>query len=80
MLSPGTFSIVVDYPGRLGYWDVGIPPSGPMDSLAHRLANRIVGNPEGAAALELTLVGAQPALRDRRGHRAGRRVHARNAR
>ena len=29
-----------DYPGRLGYWDVGVPPSGPMDGLSFRLANR----------------------------------------
>jgi urea carboxylase len=55
--APGTFSIVVDYPGRLGYWNVGIPPSGPMDALALRLANRIVGNPHGAPALELTMSG-----------------------
>ena len=33
-----------DFPGRLGYWNVGVPPSGPMDSLAFRLANRLVGN------------------------------------
>jgi urea carboxylase len=57
VLSPGTFSILVDYPGRLGHWNVGIPPSGPMDALAHRLANRVVGNPESAAALEMTLAG-----------------------
>jgi urea carboxylase len=55
--SPGTFSIIVDHPGRLGYWEVGVPPSGPMDSLAHRLANRVVGNPPGAPALELTMSG-----------------------
>lgn len=57
VLSSGPLSIVVDYPGRLGYWAVGIPPSGPMDPLAHRLANRCVGNPEWSAALELTLSG-----------------------
>lgn len=58
---PGTFSIVVEHPGRLGYWDVGIPPSGPMDPLGLRLANRVVGNPEGAAGIELTMSG--PTLR-----------------
>ncbi len=57
VLAPGTFSIVVDHPGRLGYWDVGIPPSGPMDALSLRLANRIVGNAEGAPGLELTMAG-----------------------
>ncbi|MES1186372.1 MAG: urea carboxylase [Myxococcales bacterium] len=61
VVTPGTFSIVVEHPGRLGYWDVGIPPSGPMDPLALRLANRVVGNAEGAAGLELTMSG--PTLR-----------------
>ncbi len=57
VLAAGTFSIVVDYPGRIGYWSVGIPPSGPMDDLSHRLANRIVGNGQAAACLEMTLAG-----------------------
>ncbi len=57
VLKPGTFSIVVDFPGRLGYWDVGIPPSGPMDALGLQLANRIVGNPAGAVGLEFTMSG-----------------------
>jgi urea carboxylase len=61
VLSPGTQSMVQDYPGRTGYWDIGVPPSGPMDHLSFRLANRIVNNPEGAAALELTVTG--PALK-----------------
>ncbi len=52
MLEPGTQTTVQDYPGRLGYWDVGVPPSGPMDALAFRLANRLVGNREWHAALE----------------------------
>ena len=41
---PGTQTTVQDWPGRLGYWDVGVPPSGPMDDLAFRLGNRLVGN------------------------------------
>jgi urea carboxylase len=61
VLSPGTLSTVHDYPGRLGYWDVGIPPSGPIDDLGFRLANRVVGNVAGAPALELTITG--PTLR-----------------
>jgi urea carboxylase len=36
---------------------VGVPPSGPMDALAFRFANRLVGNAENAAALEITLTG-----------------------
>jgi urea carboxylase len=61
--SPGVQTSVQDWPGRIGYWDVGVPPSGPMDGLALRLANRLVGNREGAAALEITVVG--PTLRFR---------------
>ncbi|HEY3327912.1 MAG TPA: urea carboxylase [Novimethylophilus sp.] len=57
VLEPGVQSTVQDYPGRLGYWAVGVPPSGPMDHLAFRLANRLAGNEEGTAALELTLIG-----------------------
>ncbi|PKQ03868.1 MAG: hypothetical protein CVT71_02830, partial [Alphaproteobacteria bacterium HGW-Alphaproteobacteria-10] len=52
---------VQDWPGRLGHWDVGVPPSGPMDAYAHRMANRLVGNAADAAALEITLSG--PVLR-----------------
>jgi urea carboxylase len=61
VLEGGTQTTVQDYPGRLGYWDVGIPPSGPMDTLSLRLANRCVGNAEQAAALEITVSG--PSLR-----------------
>lgn len=61
VLEGGTQTTVQDYPGRLGHWDVGVPPSGPMDALAFRLANRLVGNPPSAAGLEITLSG--PALR-----------------
>lgn len=57
VLSGGPSTTVQDYPGRLGYWDVGVPPSGPMDGLAFRLGNRLVGNPEGAAGLEITALG-----------------------
>jgi urea carboxylase len=61
VLEPGTQSTVQDWPGRLGYWDVGVPPSGPMDDLAFRLANEVVGNEPGTAAFEFTLIG--PTLR-----------------
>ena len=54
---PGVQTSVQDWPGRLGYWDVGVPPSGPMDALALRLANRLLGNAQGAAALECTASG-----------------------
>ncbi|MEM8853998.1 MAG: urea carboxylase, partial [Pseudomonadota bacterium] len=58
VLSPGAQSTLQDWPGRTGYWHVGVPPSGPMDALSHRLANRIVGNADDAAALEMTMTGA----------------------
>src|ERR1700722_11009032 len=57
VLSGGTQSTIQDYPGRLNYWSVGVPPSGPMDDLSFRLANRVLGNPENAAALEITMSG-----------------------
>lgn len=61
VLEPGVQTSVQDWPGRTGYWAVGVPPSGPMDALAFRIANFLAGNPEGAAGLELTLTG--PTLR-----------------
>ena len=61
VLEPGTQTSVQDYPGRLGYWDVGVPPSGPMDMLAFRIGNRLLGNSSDAAGLEFTVSG--PTLR-----------------
>ena len=61
VLEAGTYTTVQDYPGRAGYWDIGVPPSGPMDHWAFRIANRIVGNDASAAALEATVLG--PTLR-----------------
>jgi urea carboxylase len=58
VLAPGTLTTVQDWPGRQGLWNVGVPPSGPMDPLALRLANRMVANQAGAAALEMTVTGA----------------------
>jgi len=59
ILESGPQMSVQDYPGRIGYWHVGVPPSGPMDSLAFRIANQLVGNQEDAAAIELTTVGSK---------------------
>ncbi|RZL09521.1 MAG: urea carboxylase [Rubrivivax sp.] len=61
VLDGGVQTTVQDWPGRTGHWDVGVPPSGPMDDLHLRLANRLVGNEAGAAALECTVSG--PTLR-----------------
>ncbi|MDX6727920.1 MAG: urea carboxylase [Baekduia sp.] len=61
VLRAGTMTTVQDWPGRTGLWPVGVPPSGPMDDRSFRLANRVLGNPEGTPGLECTLTG--PALR-----------------
>ena len=61
VLQAGTQTTVQDYPGRAGYWHVGVPPSGPMDALGFRLGNRLLDNPAHAAGLEITLNG--PTLR-----------------
>jgi biotin-dependent carboxylase-like uncharacterized protein len=62
VLDPGLLTTVQDL-GRPGYQRVGIPPSGPLDRGAFVLANRLVGNPDGAAGLELTLRGPRLEVR-----------------
>jgi len=57
VIKKGLETSVQDYPGRLGYWNQGFPPSGPMDSWSFRLANLLVGNKEGAAGLECQYFG-----------------------
>ncbi len=57
ILLPGTFTTIQDFPGRTGYWMVGIPPSGPMDNRAFRLGNTLLGNPKDTAGIEITLQG-----------------------
>ena len=54
---PGLLTTVQDL-GRYGYSHLGISPGGAADSLAMRIANLLVGNPENAATLEMTLAGA----------------------
>ncbi len=61
VITAGTQTTVQDFPGRQGYWAVGVPPSGPMDSRALRLGNALLGNPSDAAGLEITMSG--PILR-----------------
>ncbi|TLD69975.1 urea carboxylase [Phragmitibacter flavus] len=61
VLASGTMTTVQDYPGRVGYWEVGVPPSGAMDPLALRVGNRLLGNSERSAGLEMTMSG--PTLR-----------------
>ncbi|MFK4186799.1 biotin-dependent carboxyltransferase family protein [Streptomyces sparsogenes] len=58
----GALTTVQDL-GRAGHAHLGVPRSGALDEPALRLANRLVGNPEGAAALETTLTGCAVRLR-----------------
>lgn len=57
IISGGAETTIQDYPGRTKYWAIGVPPSGPFDSLALRLANELLGNDESAAGLEITAQG-----------------------
>ncbi|WP_046470384.1 5-oxoprolinase subunit C family protein [Allosalinactinospora lopnorensis] len=52
--------------GRDGHYSLGIPPSGAMDQYSYRVANMLVGNPDGAAALEVTYVGPRIEFTDDR--------------
>lgn len=55
-ISPGLLTTIQDR-GRHGYQAFGMPVAGAVDEYALRIANILVGNPEGAAALEITLLG-----------------------
>ncbi|OYX62862.1 MAG: urea carboxylase [Novosphingobium sp. 32-60-15] len=57
IISGGTATTVQDWPGRQRLWSIGVPPSGPMDDQSFRLGNRLLGNPEGTAGLEVTITG-----------------------
>ncbi|THA82361.1 biotin-dependent carboxyltransferase family protein [Streptomyces sp. A0592] len=56
VVRPGALTTVQDR-GRPGYAHLGVPRSGALDTAAYALANRLVGNPPGAAVLETTLDG-----------------------
>ncbi len=58
VLKPGLSTTVQDL-GRPGYYHLGIPLSGAMDRFALCCANLLVGNEEGAAALECTFMGPE---------------------
>jgi len=61
VLKPGLETTVQEYPGRRNMLRDGVPPSGPLDDWSFRLANLLVGNEAGAAALECQFLG--PTLR-----------------
>jgi biotin-dependent carboxylase-like uncharacterized protein len=58
VLKPGLATTVQDA-GRKGYYNVGIPLSGALDQYSFRASNLLVGNDEGAAVLECTLMGPE---------------------
>ena len=58
VLRPGLFTTVQDG-GRWGHQATGVPVSGAMDGVSHRLANGLVGNGAEAATLEVTLAGPE---------------------
>ena len=57
IVAPGIHTTLQDR-GRIGYQDVGVPASGPLDRIAFRLANALVGNAQDAPAVEMLLQGA----------------------
>lgn len=54
--APGLLTTVQDL-GREGFGPMGVSPSGAADAISLRIGNRLVGNEEGAAGLEMTLLG-----------------------
>ena len=58
IVRPGMLTTVQDL-GRWGHQHLGVPVAGPMDWYSHRVANRLVGNPDEAASLEVTMLGPE---------------------
>ncbi len=58
VIKPGWFSTIQDL-GRYGYQQYGVPVAGAMDNFSAMVANRLVGNADNAAVLELTLNGPE---------------------
>ncbi|TCM59867.1 urea carboxylase [Acinetobacter calcoaceticus] len=57
VLQAGIQTAIQDVTGRLGYWDVGVPPSGAIDPFSLQVANQLLGNSFNTAGLECTLQG-----------------------
>ena len=57
VLKPGLQTTIQDL-GRFGFAHLGVSPCGAADSLSFRAANRLLGNPDNAAGLEMTVTGA----------------------
>lgn len=58
VLKPGLQTTVQDQ-GRLGMYEIGMPPSGAMDQFAFKVSNMLVGNHPNAAVLEITYLGPE---------------------
>ena len=56
VLDPGILTTVQDL-GRFGFSQIGVPPSGALDSFSLRVGNLLVGNEEGEAGSEMTIMG-----------------------
>ncbi len=64
VLEPGILTTIQDL-GRYGFSRYGVPPSGALDAFSFRVGNLLVGNGEGEAGLEITLMGLKiKALRE----------------
>ena len=59
VIKSGLESSIQDWPGRIGHFNKGFPPSGPMDSWSFRLANLLVGNSSGDAGIECQFIGPE---------------------
>ena len=58
---PGLLTTIQDI-GRVGYQHLGVPVSGALDPVSLHAANTLVGNPPGAAALEVAAFRVQQAI------------------
>jgi len=56
VLDPGILTTIQDL-GRFGFSQIGVPPSGALDSFSLRVGNLLVGNEEGEAGSEMTIMG-----------------------
>lgn len=59
VIKSGLESSIQDWPGRIGHFNKGFPPSGPMDSWSFRLGNLLVGNSSGDAGIECQFIGPE---------------------
>lgn len=58
VLNPGLYTTIQDA-GRIGYYEIGLPPSGALDKYSYRLSNLLVGNEPDDAVLEITYMGPE---------------------